>query len=117
MLFVFDIHQLNARVEAAEKAIDQMTKLMTQLAISGALPEEIASKAKDIQSEANAITTDAKDAQMLSAIERPAVCFHLLLDYTCFIPYLYKYIFDNRVRLAEHVVCYIAMSVELLFNV
>lgn len=84
MLFVFDNHQLNARVKAAEKAIDQMTKLMTQLAISGALPEEIASKAKDIQSEANAITTDAKNA--LSVTEKADVCFHLLLDYTCFIP-------------------------------
>lgn len=62
MRYLFYNHQLNARIEAAEKAINQMTQLMTQLAISGALPKDIASKAHDIQSEAQAITTDVKHA-------------------------------------------------------
>lgn len=75
-LFVFDNHQLNARIEAAEKAIDQMTKLMTQLATSGVLPKDIASKAQDIQSEAQAITADVKHA--LSGREESIVCFQLL---------------------------------------
>lgn len=69
--FVFYNHQLSARIEAAEKAIHQMTQLMTQLATSGALPKDIATKAHDIQTEVQAITTDAKQ---VTAREERVVC-------------------------------------------
>lgn len=78
-LFVFYNHQLSARIEAVEKAIDQMTQLMTQLATSGALPKEIVSKAKVIQSDAQAITTDARQA--IRVDEKRDVCFYCFIDF------------------------------------
>ncbi|CAG5023666.1 unnamed protein product [Parnassius apollo] len=53
--------QVNARVQAAEKAISRMTGLLTQLAAAGAMPEDLAQKLNDVKLELAAGSVGGSD--------------------------------------------------------